>query len=217
MCIHFPSVQCINIVDDECFWFESWFSFSSVNFLIYCSVGEKFKKVVVRFLRTNILKNMASSGENLVNLKKVFHSKYIHETNLAGAESQSLQYLVCFRIRRWIERGWGWKDWGDRRCHRDHAQVANIQQTGWFRPKKCWKWQNPFKNRLTNENCTKNGTQTSGEEEGTLPVRSQTTILNESLMWILSFFMSGQKRTDISRCIVSIKAWMSGFIAMRSL
>jgi len=34
---------------------------SSVNFLIYCSVGEKFKKVVVRFLRTNILNNMTSS------------------------------------------------------------------------------------------------------------------------------------------------------------
>ena len=64
-----------------CLWFESWLSFSSVNFLIYCSVGEKFKKVVVRFLRTNILKNMASSGENLVNLKKVFHSKYIHKAN----------------------------------------------------------------------------------------------------------------------------------------
>jgi len=34
---------------------------SSVNFLIYCSVGEKFKKVVVRFLRKKILKNMTSS------------------------------------------------------------------------------------------------------------------------------------------------------------
>ena len=68
------TVQCTVLPDDECLWFESWLSFSSVNFLIYCSVGEKFKKVVVRFLRTNILKNMASSGENLVSLKKVFHS-----------------------------------------------------------------------------------------------------------------------------------------------
>ena len=37
-----------------------------MNFLIYCSVGEKFKKIVVRFLRTNVLQNMTNSGEDIL-------------------------------------------------------------------------------------------------------------------------------------------------------